>query len=73
MSPPNLSILLIVPALILLRRISAAQVSRLMDGPLAPIESVSHYFFAPTPLDREKKILRFSGRSATTSRTSSSI
>ena len=39
-------------------RISAAQVIRLMDGPLAPIESVSHYFFAPTPLDKEKKIMR---------------
>ena len=40
------------------RKITAAEVIRLMDGPLAPIESVSKYFFFPTPLDREKKLIR---------------
>jgi Rrf2 family protein len=38
-------------------KISAAQIIRLFDGALAPIESVSKYFFAPTPLDKEKKII----------------
>jgi hypothetical protein len=28
-----------------------------MDGPLAPIESVSKYFFSRTPLSQEKKLL----------------
>ena len=40
------------------RTISAAQIIRLMDGPLAPTESVSKYFFAPTPLGKEKKVIR---------------
>jgi len=39
------------------RKISMAEVIRLMDGPLAPTESVSRYFFAPTPLAKEKKVL----------------
>ncbi len=44
---------LAVPA----HRIRVAEIIRLMDGPLAPIESVSKYFFSPTPLDKEKKII----------------
>jgi Rrf2 family cysteine metabolism transcriptional repressor len=38
-------------------RISAAQVIRLMDGALAPTESVSMYYFSETPLMNEKKII----------------
>lgn len=38
-------------------KISVAQIIRLMDGALAPTESVSMYFFAHTPLEREKKIM----------------
>ena len=38
-------------------KISIAEIIRLMDGALAPTESVSQYFFAPTPLEKEKKIL----------------
>jgi Rrf2 family cysteine metabolism transcriptional repressor len=37
--------------------ISLAEIIRLMDGALAPTESVSQYFFSPTPLEKEKKIL----------------
>lgn len=39
-------------------RISVAEIARLMDGALAPTESVSKYFYAHTPLEREKKILK---------------
>lgn len=38
-------------------KISIAQIIRLMDGALAPTESVSTHFFSHTPLDREKKIM----------------
>lgn len=38
-------------------KISIAQIIRLMDGALAPTESVSMYFFSHTPLEREKKIM----------------
>jgi len=37
--------------------ISIADVIRLMDGALAPIESVSHYFYSQTPLEKEKKVI----------------
>ncbi|MBN2545991.1 MAG: Rrf2 family transcriptional regulator [Spirochaetes bacterium] len=37
--------------------ISMAEVIRLMDGALAPTESVSQYFYSSTPLEREKKVL----------------
>jgi Rrf2 family cysteine metabolism transcriptional repressor len=39
-------------------KISMAQIVRLMDGALAPTESVSKYFFTPTPLEKEKKVLK---------------
>ncbi len=39
-------------------KISFAQIIRLMDGALAPTESVSRYFFSPTPLQKEKKVLQ---------------
>lgn len=38
-------------------KISIAQIIRLMDGALAPTESVSTYFFSHTPLEKEKKIM----------------
>ncbi len=38
-------------------RITIAEIIRLMDGALAPTESVSQYFFADTPLTREPKML----------------
>ena len=38
-------------------KITLAEVIRLFDGALAPTESVSHYFYEPTPIEREKKIL----------------
>jgi Rrf2 family cysteine metabolism transcriptional repressor len=39
------------------RKVSVAQIIRLMDGALAPTESVSTYFFSHTPLEKEKKIV----------------
>ena len=39
-------------------KISIAEIIRLMDGALAPTESVSKYFFSSTPLSREKNIIR---------------
>jgi Rrf2 family protein len=38
--------------------ITVAEIIRLMDGALAPTESVSKYFFSSTPLSKEKKIMR---------------
>ena len=40
------------------KKINIAQIVRLMDGALAPSESVSEYFFAHTPLEKEKKMIR---------------
>ncbi len=37
-------------------RISIAEIIRLMDGALAPTESVSVHFFSHTPLSGEKKL-----------------
>lgn len=39
-------------------RISLAEVIRLFDGALAPTESVSKYFYEPTPIESEKNLLR---------------
>ena len=39
-------------------RISLAEVIRLLDGALAPTESVSTFFYESTPVEREKKLLR---------------
>ncbi len=39
-------------------RISIAEIIRLMDGALAPTESVSKYFFSSTPLSSEKKLIK---------------
>jgi Rrf2 family protein len=38
-------------------KISVAQIIRLMDGALAPTESVSMYFYSETPLMQEKKVM----------------
>jgi Rrf2 family protein len=39
-------------------RITLAEVIRLFDGALAPTESVSRYFYEPTPIEKERKLLR---------------
>ena len=39
-------------------KITLAEVVRLLDGALAPTESVSRYFYVSTPVEREKKLLR---------------
>jgi Rrf2 family transcriptional regulator, cysteine metabolism repressor len=38
-------------------QISLAEVIRLMDGALAPTESVSRYFYEPTPIEGERGLL----------------
>lgn len=38
--------------------IHIAEIIRLMDGALAPTESVSKYFHSNTPLGKEKKIMK---------------
>lgn len=40
------------------KKISLAEIIRLMDGALAPVESVSKYFYEPTPIEKNKKLLR---------------
>jgi Rrf2 family protein len=43
-------------------KISLAEIIRLFDGALAPTESVSKYFYEPTPIEKEKNLLKvFSG------------
>ena len=37
--------------------ISVAEVVRLMDGALAPVESVSKYFYEPTPIEQSKALV----------------
>lgn len=37
--------------------ISLAEIIRLMDGALAPTESVSRYFYSDTPIQQEEKVL----------------
>ena len=41
------------------KSISVAEVIRLMDGALAPTLAVSKYFFEHTPLEKEKKVMKF--------------
>ena len=38
-------------------KITLAEVIRLLDGALAPTESVSRYFYEPTPIEKEKALL----------------
>jgi len=37
--------------------ITLAEIIRLLDGALAPTESVSRYFYEPTPIEKEKALL----------------
>ncbi|MBN1761043.1 MAG: Rrf2 family transcriptional regulator [Chitinispirillaceae bacterium] len=37
--------------------INVAEIVRLMDGALAPVESVSKYFFEHTPIEKSPKLL----------------
>ena len=39
-------------------KISLAEVIRLFDGALAPTESVSRYFYEPTPIEKERSLIR---------------
>lgn len=39
-------------------KISLAEVVRLFDGPLAPSASVSRYFYEPTPIEKERKVVK---------------
>jgi Rrf2 family cysteine metabolism transcriptional repressor len=38
--------------------ITLAEIVRLIDGPLAPTESVSKYFYEKTPIEKERKLVR---------------
>ena len=38
------------------RRISLAQIIRLLDGPLAPVDSVSTHFYGHTPIEANKRL-----------------
>ena len=38
-------------------QISLAEIIRLLDGALAPIESVSKYFYEITPIEQHKKLI----------------
>ena len=40
------------------RRISLAEIARLLDGPTARVESVSRYFCEHTPVEGNKKLTR---------------
>ncbi len=37
--------------------ITLAEIIRLLDGALAPIESVSRYFYASTPIEKEDRLV----------------
>jgi Rrf2 family protein len=39
-------------------KITLAEIIRLLDGPIAPTDSVSRYFYASTPIEREKTLVR---------------
>lgn len=38
-------------------KITLAEIIRLFDGALAPSESVSKYFYEPTPIEREQNLI----------------
>ena len=40
------------------KEITLAEIIRLMDGALAPIESVSRYFYHTTPLEQSKALMQ---------------
>jgi Rrf2 family transcriptional regulator, cysteine metabolism repressor len=35
--------------------ISIAEIVRLIDGPLAPVESVSEFFYSPSPIEKSER------------------
>jgi Rrf2 family transcriptional regulator, cysteine metabolism repressor len=37
--------------------ITLAEIIRLLDGPLAPVESASRYFYRKTPVEKSKKLI----------------
>lgn len=39
-------------------KISIAEIIRLFDGPLAPTESTSEYFYGHTPIERERTLVQ---------------
>lgn len=39
-------------------KITIAEIVRLMDGALAPVESVSKYFYSHTKIEQEKKLIK---------------
>jgi Rrf2 family transcriptional regulator, cysteine metabolism repressor len=39
-------------------KISLAEIIRVLDGALAPTESVSEYFYSSTPIEREKSLVK---------------
>ena len=39
------------------KQISVAEIVRVMDGALAPVESVSKYFYEHTPIERNKNLI----------------
>lgn len=39
------------------KEINVAEIIRLMDGALAPVESVSRYFYVSTPIERNQKMI----------------
>jgi Rrf2 family protein len=39
-------------------KITLAEIVRLLDGPIAPTDSVSRYFYSSTPIEREKALVR---------------
>jgi Rrf2 family cysteine metabolism transcriptional repressor len=41
------------------RRVSIAEIVRLMDGPIASVRSASKYFYAHTPIERNAALMRF--------------
>ena len=38
-------------------KVSVAEILRLMDGPLAPVQSVSRYFYERTPIAGQRRLL----------------
>ena len=40
------------------KKITLAEIVRLLDGPIAPTDSVSRYFYSSTPIEREKSLVR---------------
>ncbi len=39
------------------QKVTLAEIIRLIDGPLAPVQSVSRYFYEQTPIQNERRLL----------------